>query len=110
MRHAIIFCLCSLPAHAETGIASIYGNRDGAQFSKTANGEIASPRLATCAHKTAKFGTIMRITNLSNGMVAECRITDRGPFIKGRIIDVMPIVARNLGFDGLAKVKVEERK
>ena len=66
--------------YAESGIASIYGNFDGQQYTKTSNGERVYPNLATCAHRTAKFGTILHIKNIKNGKEAECRVNDRGPF------------------------------
>lgn len=50
----------------------------------------------TCAHRTFAFGTLVRITNLDNGRRAVCRVTDRGPFIAGRVIDVSQAIARRL--------------
>ena len=88
------------PAHGETGIASVYAYREG----KTASGERANPSAMTAAHRTLPFGTTVRVTNQRNGKNVIVRINDRGPFIRGRIIDVTPAAARQLGFGGLAPV------
>jgi len=75
----------------------------------TASGEKFTNSGATAAHKTLKFGTRVRVTNLKNGKSEIVRITDRGPFIKGRIIDVSIGTAKKLGFvnDGVVPCKVE---
>jgi len=89
-------------ARAETGIASVYGHRGG----KTANGEHVSPGALTAAHRTLPFGTHVRVVNKKNGRSVTVRINDRGPFIRGRVIDLTPAAARHLGFSGLAPVTV----
>jgi rare lipoprotein A len=89
--------------NAQSGIASIYAYSS----EKTANGEHAMPSGMTAAHRTLPFGSKVRVTNLRNGRSAIVRINDRGPFVRGRIIDVTPAVARILGFDGLAPVTLE---
>jgi rare lipoprotein A len=63
----------------------------------------------TAAHKTLPFGTVVRVTNLSNGRVATVRINDRGPFVKGRGIDLSYATARDLGMlqSGIEKVRLE---
>ena len=63
---------------------------------KTASGERFTNRAMTAAHRTLPFGTFVRVTNLKNGRSEIVRITDRGPFIKGRIIDVSIGVAKKL--------------
>src|SRR5262249_33575983 len=93
----------SSAANAQSGIASIYAY-SGA---KTANGEHASPRAMTAAHRSLPFGAKVRVTNLRNGRSAVVRINDRGPFVKGRVIDVTPAAAQALGFSGLAPVKLD---
>jgi rare lipoprotein A len=93
-------------AQAETGIASVYGNRDGHAWSKTANGERLNPSALTAAHRRLPFGTRVRVTNLKNGRSVVVRISDRGPFVRGRIIDVSPAAARALGFSGLTRVSL----
>jgi rare lipoprotein A len=97
--------ICLIPAgavRAESGIASVYAYRGG----KTASGESARPSALTAAHKTLPFGTRVRVTNRHNGRTVVVRINDRGPFIRGRVIDLTPAAARELGFSGLAPVTV----
>jgi rare lipoprotein A len=88
-------------AHAQTGIASIYSG------GLTANGETARASGMTAAHRTLPFGTLVRVTNKHSGRSIVVRINDRGPFVRGRIIDLMPAAARAIGFSGLAPVSVE---
>lgn len=93
-------------AMAESGIASIYAY----QSERTANGEHANPSGLTAAHRTLPFGTHVRVTNQRNGRTVTVRINDRGPFVRGRVIDLTPAGARILGFSriqGLALVKLE---
>jgi rare lipoprotein A len=90
-------------AMAETGIASVYAYSGG----KTASGERANPGGFTAAHRTLKFGTQVRVTNRRNGRNVVVRINDRGPFVRGRVIDVTPAAARALGFSGLASVTLD---
>jgi rare lipoprotein A len=89
-------------ASAQSGIASVYseGNR-------TASGERISSGTLTAAHRSLPFGTKVRVTNTSNGRSVVVRINDRGPFVKGRIIDLTPAGAHELGFSGLAHVTVD---
>jgi rare lipoprotein A len=77
--------------------------------SKTASGEYANPKAMTAAHRTLPFGTKVRVTNKNNGKSVILRINDRGPFIRGRIIDVTKGAAYKLGFvnNGVTNVKVE---
>ena len=89
-------------AMAETGIASVYAYSGG----KTASGERANPGGFTAAHRTLKFGTQVRVTNRRNGRNVVVRINDRGPFVRGRVIDITP-AARALGFAGLASVMLD---
>jgi rare lipoprotein A len=88
-------------AHAQTGIASIYTG------GKTASGELARAGGMTAAHKTLPFGTMVRVTNKRSGRSIIVRINDRGPFVRGRIIDLMPAAARAIGCSGIAHVTVE---
>ncbi len=94
---------CVPIAQAQSGIASIYGYKG----ERTASGERAAPGALTAAHRTLPFGTQVRVTNKRNGKSVVVRINDRGPFIKGRIIDLTPAGARALGFSGLTKVSLE---
>jgi peptidoglycan lytic transglycosylase len=84
----------------QTGTASIYAYAG----SRTASGETARPRGLTAAHRSLPFGTKVMVINNRNGRSVVVRINDRGPFIKGRIIDVTPSAAQVLGFSGLAPV------
>jgi rare lipoprotein A len=87
----------------QSGIASVYAYRG----EKTANGEIVEPSHLTAAHRTLPFGTMVRVNNKRNGRSVTVRINDRGPFIRGRIIDLTPAAARAIGFSGLAPVTVD---
>jgi rare lipoprotein A len=87
-------------ASSETGIASIYSGE------KTANGEYANASALTAAHKTLPFGTKVKVTNVRTGQSVVVRINDRGPYIKGRIIDLTPAGARAIGSSGLALVQL----
>jgi rare lipoprotein A len=97
---ACLLCSFTTMSHAETGTASVYGYDGG----KTASGERADPNGLTAAHRTLPFGTTVRVTNNKNGLTVDVRINDRGPFKRGRIIDLTPAAAEKLGFDGLAPV------
>jgi rare lipoprotein A len=91
----------------ETGIASFYASRfDGR---RTASGERHDADALTAAHPRLAFGTRVRVTNLENRRSVVVRINDRGPFARGRIIDLSQRAARTLGFlrAGLAQVAVE---
>jgi rare lipoprotein A len=76
---------------------------------RTASGEKHDGEDLTAAHRTLPFGTNVRVTNLRNGKQVVVRINDRGPFRKGRIIDVSPAAAREIGLirSGTTKVRIE---
>lgn len=102
----LLFASAALFA-SETGLASWYtADRPDAL---TANGEIFDNSALTAAHKSLKFGTIVRVTDNESGESIEVRINDRGPYVENRIIDLTPEGARLLGFydKGLAEVTVE---
>ena len=88
-------------ALAEGGVASVYSTESG---SRTASGQKLNPGALTAAHRTLPFGTKVRITNKKNGQSVVVTINDRGPFVRGRVIDVTPAGARALGFSGLTHV------
>ena len=91
----------------QTGIASYYASRfDGR---KTASGEIFSSNKLTCAHRKLGFGTMILVTNLSNGKDILVRVNDNGPHISGRILDLSKRAAKELGMldSGTAKVSIE---
>lgn len=85
-------------ATSESGLASVYAG------GQTASGEKTIPGGTSAAHRSIPFGTKVRVTNRANGKSVVVRINDRGPFIRGRIIDLMPATARALGFSGLTRV------
>ena len=92
----------------QKGEASWYSVRSNGG-TQTASGEKLKEEASTAAHRTLKMGTRVRVTNLRNGKSEVVKITDRGPFTKGRIIDVTTGVAKRIGFfaRGVAPVKVE---
>jgi rare lipoprotein A len=85
-------------SYAQSGIASIYSG------GRTANGEQAIASRLTAAHRTLPFGTQVKVTHRRTGQSVVVRINDRGPFIRGRVIDLTPAAARAIGFSGLAPV------
>jgi rare lipoprotein A len=91
----------------ETGIASWYGEQFHGKY--TANGEIFDLNALTAAHRTLPMPSIVRVTNLENGRSIEVRVNDRGPYARGRIIDMSRRAAQLLGFEGqgTAKVRVQ---
>jgi rare lipoprotein A len=85
-------------AYAESGIASVYSGRG------TASGERQDSGALTAAHRTIPFGTMVQVINQKNGRSITVRINDRGPFTFGRVIDLTPAGASQLGFSDLAPV------
>jgi rare lipoprotein A len=90
----VLFSMAICSVRAENGMASFYGG------GRTASGEVTSPAEFTAAHRTLAFGTKVLVTNVSNGKTVIVRITDRGPFGRGRIIDVSRAAARELDMIG----------
>jgi rare lipoprotein A len=88
----------------ETGMASFYGGKYIGR--PTANGEIFVANKLTAAHKTLPFGTMVKVTNLSNNKSVIVRINDRGPFVKGRIIDLSELAAKKIDMMQQGTVKV----
>jgi rare lipoprotein A len=94
------------PVFTQTGIASFYGIRHSGK--RTASGETFDHMGFTAAHRTLAFGTIVRVTNARNGQTVKVAINDRGPHVKGRIIDLSAAAAREIGLrNGLMRVRVE---
>lgn len=87
----------------ESGIASIYGYKGG----RTASGAHVNNNALTAASRHLPFGTKVRVTNRRNGRSVVVSINDRGPWVRGRIIDLTPRAARVIGMDGLGNVKLE---
>jgi rare lipoprotein A len=109
---ALALCGCSSekpggPTHKEVGKASWYG--PGFHGRQTASGETFDQNDMTAAHPTLPMGTKAKVTNLDNGKKAEVTINDRGPFAKGRVIDLSHEAASKLNMeeDGTARVKIE---
>ena len=94
------------PGFRETGIASWYG--PGFHGKRTANGEVYDMHGVTAAHKHLPFGTVVEVENLENGKRVQVRINDRGPFIRGRIIDLSKGAAAQIDLvrAGVAKVNL----
>jgi rare lipoprotein A len=94
----------SVPPGASVGVASFY-----TEGVRTANGERLNPNALTAAHPSLPFGTRLRITSVASGRSVVVRVNDRGPFIKGRAVDVSYSAAKELGMTerGVAKVKME---
>lgn len=97
-------------AYVEEGMASWYGgNDDGFAGRPTASGEIFDPEQFTCAHRTLPLGSFVEVENLENHKRAVLRVNDRGPFIKGRILDLSRHGAQDLGIIGHGTSRVRLR-
>lgn len=92
---------------ASNGIASWYGGRHEGRT--TASGEKYHRSLRTAAHRHFPFGTLLKLTNLRNGRISVVKVNDRGPYVRGRQIDLSERAARDLGMirQGLARVRIE---
>lgn len=114
---ALIFCAATI-AHAESGIASVYGGSDGYCGKPVAAGGVLDCKALTAAvcaldgcdwHKRGTwlpFGTMIKVRNRASGKSIAVKIVDRGPFVKGRIIDLTPAAAMALGCPGLCEVEI----
>jgi len=107
MRTALL-ALCALmclEGAAQAQVASYYGK----EFSghRTASGERFNPGAMTAAHRTLPFGTRVRVTNTHNGRSVIVRINDRGPFVKGRSIDLSSGAARAIAMGSTGNVRIE---
>lgn len=91
-------------ARAEEGIASVYGAESG---SRRADGKPFRPGAIGCAHKSRRLGSVVRVTVISTGRSISCPVNDRGPYIRGRILDLSVGAARALGVSGLARVRLD---
>lgn len=90
--------------HSESGMASYYGNEF--QSRKTANGERFDQGKLTAAHRTLPFGTHVKVTNRQNGKSVVVRVNDRGPFAKGRIIDLSSSAFKSIAHLGAGVIPV----
>ena len=103
-----VLTLCALvclEGHAKAEIATYYGQEFAGR--RTASGEKFNPSAMTAAHRTLPFGTRVRVTNSRNGRSIIVRINDRGPFVKGRAIDLSSGAARAIGMASTADVRIE---
>jgi peptidoglycan lytic transglycosylase len=90
-----------------SGVASVYASKgDRYAGRRTASGERVQSGALTAAHRSLPFGTMVRVTNRRNNQSVVVRINDRGPFVRGRVIDLTPAGARAIGFSGLAPVSL----
>ncbi|MCK1585500.1 septal ring lytic transglycosylase RlpA family protein [Bradyrhizobium sp. 168] len=94
-------------ARAESCIASQYGVGDGYHGKRTASGERFNTYAMTAAHRTRAFGSMVMVVNRFNGRSTIVRINDRGPFIRGRCIDLSRAAANAIGMGGTAPVNVQ---
>ena len=102
----ILCCIASdLNAQVLEGKASYYGK--GFHGRKSASGKIYDMYKLTCAHKTLPFGTMLKVTNKKNGKTVTVEVTDRGPYVKGRIIDLTVAAAMDLDMMKSGVVDVE---
>jgi rare lipoprotein A len=88
--------------HSFSGVASFYGNESGSQ---TASGQRFNQNAMTCAHRSLPFGTKLRVSHGGRSVVVT--VNDRGPFVRGRVLDLSTAAARALGIDGLGQVTAE---
>ncbi len=93
--------------HIETGQASYYADRHVDRH--TASGELYKAGERTAAHRTLPFGSMVRVTNIKSGKRVVVRINDRGPFVRGRIIDLSRVAFESIGraSEGLLQVQIE---
>lgn len=114
-RLAALLLAASLPAAAraappastaEEGLATFYGDRFEGR--RTASGERYDGRKLTCAHRAHPFGAVLEVTVVETGRSVRVRVNDRGPFAKGRVVDLSKAAARALGIlhRGVARVRV----
>jgi rare lipoprotein A len=88
--------------HSFSGVASFYGNESGSQ---TASGQRFNENAMTCAHRSLPFGTKLRVSH--GGRSVTVTVNDRGPFVRGRVLDLSTAAARALGIEGLGQVTAE---
>ena len=103
----LLFSYTPLEAQTQRGVASYYSKNLTGR--RTANGERLHHDSLTCAHKTYPFGTLLKVTNPANGLSVIVKVTDRGPYARGRVVDLSVRAAKELGIisQGIAPVIVE---
>lgn len=107
MRMVALACcvFVCLEGTAQAQIATYYGREFTGH--RTASGEMFNPNALTAAHRTLPFGTRVRVTNSRNGRTVIVRINDRGPFVKGRAIDLSSAAAQAIAMGSTADVHIE---
>lgn len=106
MFRALVFCLAlSSPVCGHAATASVYGGSDGYCGKPVASGGKLDCSAMTAAHKTLAFGTYVRVEHAGRSVVV--KITDRGPYVRGREIDLTPAAAARIGCPGLCNVILE---
>jgi rare lipoprotein A len=95
---SVLACTATAASADQIGLASVYS------YGRTATGERVHAGDMTAAHRSLPFGTMVRVTNRNTGRSVVVRINDRGPFVRGRVIDMTPAAAHAIGFSGLAPV------
>ncbi len=107
---AMLSALSAMPALGETCTASQYGVGDGYNGRRTASGRVfntwATEPYPTAAHRTLPFGTLVTVTHIGNGRSVTVEITDRGPWVFGRCIDLSRAAANAIGMGGTARVRL----
>lgn len=104
-RLALVLMLMSVTAQAQEGMASVYGNENG-QW-RRADGHKYNPWQIGCAHKSIRLGSIIVVTNLETLRRISCTVNDRGPYTRGRILDLSFGAAKALGVHKLARVRIQ---
>jgi rare lipoprotein A len=91
----------------QVGTASWYGRRQAGRL--TANGERFNPQAMTCAHRTLPLGSVVKVTDIATGKNVSLEVNDRGPYVRGRIVDLSEGAARELGVGdkGVMVVRLE---
>ncbi len=104
------FVASNVMSQTYTGNASYYGS--GFHGRKSASGKVYDMYKFTCAHRSLPFGTRLKVTNLKNGKTTTVEVTDRGPYAKGRIIDLSKVAAIELDMvkAGVTRVRIEVLK
>jgi rare lipoprotein A len=95
---SVLACTVTAANADQSGMASVYS------YGRTATGERVHGGAMTAAHRSLPFGTMVRVTNRNTGRSVVVRINDRGPFVRGRVIDMTPAAAQAIGFSGIAPV------
>lgn len=106
---AFILLLTVTAGYAQCGVASYYGGSDGFHGKRTASGEIFNMYDMTAAHRSLPFGAIVKVTSQRTGKEILVKISDRGPFHKGRVIDLSKAAAKEIGIynSGIGPVCLE---